>query len=459
MTFGDSLAWPLGIDPVHPVVPDGQRRLGTHEVRVAVRHDDWPRGDFTIVGAPILGLPVEGAAATFRHGLTEHGLISRTPDGRVAVALDETDPAWGEPALLQLVALAAHDGAPAIRVGLLGYGAIGAEHAHAIRDTAGLDLVAVCDTSAARIDAALETAPGARPYLDPELLLADPEVDAVIVSTPPDSHARWALSALDAGKHVVVEKPMALTTKECDAILARSDASGLAALVYQNRRFDPDFRALKKASADGLLGEIFHLEAFVGGYSHPCNFWHSDEAVSGGALFDWGSHIIDQVLDLIPGEVEYVTALEHKRHWIDVTNADHSRMTLVFAGGQEATFVHSDLAAALKPRWYVLGTRGAVVGDWRRASVIERSPVGTLVEDVLAPADSPPTVTLHSADGSVTVLSPPVGEPHPFHADLSLWLRYGFPPRVRGEQSRRVVSMLAAARESALLGGAAVKPS
>ncbi len=470
MSFRDSLPWPSGArldsvevlagDAVRPYLAPEQARLGLHEVRVDARLDGWPRGQLTMAAAPLTGLAADGAAATYRHGMTEHGLVARMPGDRVLVALEEGDPAWQDPAFLELVAVVAQEDAPpTVGIGLLGYGAIGAEHAQAILATPGLRLVAVCDTSAARVEAALATAPAARASSDPSDLLADPHVDAVIVSTPPNSHAQWALAALDAGKHVIVEKPMALTTAECDAILARAEELGLTALVYQNRRFDPDYRALKHVARVGLLGEVFHVEAFIGGYAHPCNYWHSDEAISGGALFDWGSHVIDQVLDLIPGEVQQVTALEQKRHWIDVTNADHSRMTLLFDGGQEATFIHSDLAAALKPRWYVLGTRGAVVGDWRTASVVARSPIGTLEEDVLAPADSPPTMSLHAPDGSVTVLSPPPAERHPFHADLALWLRYGLAPRVRGQQSRRVVAMLQAAQESALLGGAAVKPS
>ena len=134
-------------------------------------------------------------------------------------------------------------------------------------------------------------------------------------------------------------------------------------------------------------------------------------------------------------------------------------MTIVMEGGREATFIYSDLAAAIKPRWYVLGTKGAIVGDWRYERVITRSAIGTLDEDVLAPADSPPVMRFIAPDGSVTLLAPPPTEAYPFHADLALWLRWGIPPRVRGSESRRVVSVLQAAEESAALGGLPVKPS
>ncbi len=458
-----TLPWPDGTRPAEVALVSAQGQpLPRHEVRVRSRFPQWPRGDVLVMAEPIPGQPVSGALATFFHGLAEHALIARGSDDELLVALPEGSAAWADPAFLELLSAAAHSLRTPARsrgVGLLGFGAIGAEHARAVRETAGLHLVAVCDRDPARAAVALASDPDVRVHDSADELLDDPDVEVVVISTPPDSHAYWAMAALDRGKHVVVEKPMALSTRECDALIDRAQRDGLALSVYQNRRFDPDYAVIRDAVRAGRIGEVFHVEAFVGGYGHPCNYWHSDAGVSGGALFDWGSHIIDQVLDLVEGDVESVTAVNHKRVWHDVTNADHSRMTLHFEGGREATFVYSDLAAALKPRWYVLGTQGALTGEWRRESVVSRSAVGTLDEDVLAPADAPPRVRLHSPDGDVTQLAFRDVEPHPFHADLSLWLQCGLLPRVRGEQSRRVIAMLEAAEESARMGGLPVKPA
>ncbi len=448
---GESLRHRLG--PASTSLPE-------HELRVRSAIAGWPRGDVLVRAAPFTGLPADSAAAVFAHGQDDHGLIAVLPDGSLGVALDDDDPAWQDPRILELLVLASAPGEPReLGVGLLGYGAIGAEHAEAITATPGLRLVAVADTSSARLDSARTAWPGIDAFARADDLLAHGSVDVVIVSTPPSSHAQWAAAALDAGKHVVVEKPMALTSQECDELLQAGAQAGLTVAVYQNRRFDPDYRLIRAAVDAGRIGDVFHLEAFVGGYGHPCNYWHSEASVSGGALFDWGSHVIDQVLDLMDGDVDTVSAINHKRVWHDVTNADQARMTLHFSDGREATFIYSDLAAALKPRWYVLGTHGAITGEWRRESVIGRSAIGTLAEDVLAPADSPPRISLHSPSGDVTVLAPPPHEPHPFHSDLALALRFGIIPRVRGEQSRRVVAMLQAAEESAALGGQPVKPS
>ncbi len=362
-------------------------------------------------------------------------------------------------ALLQLVRVVG--GVPVadpVRVGLLGYGAIGHEHSRAVRAVDGLSLVAVCDTSQERLDLASQAAPGIATTTSAEELLERADVDLVVVSTPPSTHADWAMRAIAAGKHLVVEKPFAIRTEEADAVLAAARAADRLAVVYQNRRFDPDHLALRRAVRSGGLGQVFLLEAFVGGYGHPCNLWHSDEGVSGGAFYDWGSHVIDQILDLVDAPVEHVTASAHKLRWFDVTNADHSRVGIRFADGTEAQFIHSDLAAALKPRWYVLGTRGAVVGQWRTERVVSRNDIGTLVEDVLAPADSPPRMELHAGDGSITHLATPAAEPYAFHRELADHLRWGMPMTVTGEQSRRVLAVMEAARESAADAGRPVVP-
>lgn len=348
--------------------------------------------------------------------------------------------------------------APPVGVGLLGYGAIGHEHSRAVRQVPGLALAAVCDTSPDRRAAAAAIAPDVATTASADELIQRDDVDLVVVSTPPNTHGSWALKAIRAGKHVVVEKPFAIHTVEADEVLAEAEAAGVLAVVYQNRRYDPDYVALRELARSGALGEVFHVETFVGGYGHPCNLWHSDEETSGGAFYDWGSHVLDQLLDLVPADVEYVTATTHKRRWFDVTNADHSRVTVRFVGGVEGEFIHSDLAAALKPRWYVLGTRGAVVGHWRSEKVVSRSDIGTLVEDVLSPADSPAALDFYAANGSVMRVATPEPEPYAFHREVADRVRFGLPMSVTGTQSRRVLAVMEAARASADDDGRPVVP-
>jgi len=333
-----------------------------------------------------------------------------------------------------------------LRVGLLAYGAIGHEHNLAVQATPGLVLAAVCDTNPERLVAARELAPEAATFTDATEMLDAGLLDLVVVSTPPNSHAHWARQALERGIHVVLEKPMALTANECDDLIALAAAQDLLLIVYQNRRYDRDFVTLARLVNEGVLGEVFQYDCFVGGYSQPCTYWHSDVAVSGGAIFDWGSHFLDQMLTVMPGDVDFVTAMNHKRHWHHVTNADHAQVTVTFADGRQSTFVNSDLAAARRPKFYVLGTLGALVGDWDPAA----EP---------AVADLPAILTLHRPDGSREQIPLDTVADFAFHASLTSRLHDGVAMAVRTEHSRDVVSIMEAAEQSAARNGRPISPA
>lgn len=333
-----------------------------------------------------------------------------------------------------------------MRVGLLAYGAIGHEHNLAVQATDGLELTAVCDVNPERVAAALELAPDAVAFTDASQMLDSGLVDVVIVSTPPNTHHEWAVAALKRGIHVVLEKPMALTTQECDEAMALADERGLTLVVYQNRRFDRDFVTLRRLIQQGSIGEVFHYDSFVGGYSRPCDYWHSDAAVSGGAIFDWGSHYIDQILDILPQPVAHVSGLNHKRHWTHVTNADHATVTITFEDGTQAVFTNSDLSAARRPKYLVLGTTGAIVGEWDPAA----EP---------AVADLPARLFLHGVDGTREVVELDDVEPYLFHRELAAHLLTGQPMQVSARQSRNVVAIMEAAEESAMALGRPVEPA
>ncbi|MDT7547237.1 MAG: scyllo-inositol 2-dehydrogenase [Actinomycetota bacterium] len=414
--------------------------------------DLWPLQDKVADDVEVL--------LTANTGFTDHAVGTWRPATGIGVltvgstASTYADPAWHRLVHRILRRVAGISDGPPVRVGILGYGAIGHEHSAAIAVTEGLELAAVCDPNPLRVDAARELAPDVRGVED---LLVQDDVDLVIVSTPPNTHADWALRCLEAGKHVVVEKPFCLTVAEADRQIAAARDRGLTLAVYQNRRWDPDYLALKSVVRSGRIGEVFHYESFIGGYGHPCNYWHSDEAVSGGAIYDWGSHYLDWALDLFGQNVEWVSATTHKRVWHDVTNADHSRVLLHFVDGVEAEFTHSDLAAAMKPKFYVLGTQGALIGDWRQERVVARSSIGTLLEDRLAASDAPASLRVFTPDGaggtSETQLSIPAAPAQPFHRQLADALLSGEPMEITPEGSRRNIAVMQAATDSALIGG------
>ena len=332
-----------------------------------------------------------------------------------------------------------------IRVGLLAYGAIGHEHNQAVQNTDRLELLAVCATNPERVEAALELAPDATTYSDAAAMLDSGLLDLVVISTPPNSHYQWAKESLLRGIHVVLEKPMALTADQCDELILLASEKGLMLVVYQNRRFDDDFITMREIIRSGEIGDIYHYDSFVGGYSRPCDYWHSDVDVSGGAIFDWGSHFIDQILNIIPDDVAHVSGQNHKRVWNHVTNADHAHVTVTFTSGKQATFVHSDLAAARKPKFYVLGTEGAIIGDW--------DPAGEP-----AVADLPAILTVHHVDGTSRVAPSRPLEPHTFHRSIVEYLTNGTPMEINALQSRNVVAIMQAAEQSAMQNATPVAP-
>jgi predicted dehydrogenase/type 1 glutamine amidotransferase len=350
--------------------------------------------------------------------------------------------------------------APPVAVGLVGYGAIARAHAASIAATAGLRLGGVCDVSPERRE--LAAAEWHVPvHATGQSLFDDPDVGMVVVGTPPSAHADVVLAALAAGKHVVCEKPFALRVEEAIRMIDSAAARGLVLTVYQSRRWDPDYLALRDVVRSGRIGELFYMEAFVGGYSHPCDFWHSHEPVSGGMIYDWGSHYFDWVLQLFGDSVRTISAVAHKRVWHDVTNSDQVRVDMTFAGGAQATFLQSDIAAALKPKWYALGTRGAVVGEWRDETVATRGPGGELIEEHLAPTDSPARVKVMrpapEGGSHEEVLVLPRRDDGGFYRNLADHLAWDEALAVTADEAMRTVAVMEAATLSIARGGAQIE--
>lgn len=329
-----------------------------------------------------------------------------------------------------------------VGVGLVGYGAIARDHAASIGGVAGLRLGGVCDISLERRELAAREL-GVPVYADAGALFEDPDVGLVVIGTPPVAHADEVLAALSAGKDVVCEKPFALRIDEVDRMIDEAAARDRLLTVYQCRRWDPDYVALRNVVRSGGIGELFYMESFIGGYSHPCGFWHSHEPISGGTIYDWGSHYFDWILQLFPDAVRTVSAQAHKRVWHDVSNSDQVRVDLMFAGGAQASFLQSDIAGAMKPKWYLLGTRGAVVGEWRHEAV---------------PADFPARVKVfRPADGGGSheeSLALPARDDHGFYRNLADHLAWDEPLAVTAAEARRTVAVMESAARSIARGGA-----
>jgi predicted dehydrogenase len=386
----------------------------------------------------------------------------------VACGLGNTDKALGTPELAQLLARALRPDLSCcgrnIGVGIVGYGPLGGmgyHHGLGVTRTDGLELVAVVDPDLERRKAAETDFPGVRTHASVGELVQDDDVEVAFVATPPTHHAALTLDLLRAGQHVVCEKPLCLTVAEADLIIGTARAGDRVLTVHQNRRWDPDFVAVTRAVGAGLLGEVFNVETFVGGYAHPCRTWHSDTAVSGGAGYDWGSHHVDWALQLLGGMPRLVQAHGHKRVWHDVTNLDQIRIRMTWPDGREAEFLQSDIAAVRRPKFYVQGTAGTLVGSYRTITLEHIEPGRGYVATEAHHAEAPAELLLARYESgygiSETRLPPAIDQPFAFHRNLADHLHLGEPLAVTPTSVRRVIAVLEGAQRSSLAGGVPVE--
>lgn len=327
-----------------------------------------------------------------------------------------------------------------IRCAVIGYGGafnMGKNHLNWINQADGLRGVAACDTFPPRLESARLDFPDIRTYSNVEYLLADQNVDLVVIITPHNTHAELALQALRAGKHVVLEKPMCITIDEATEMIETAKANNLVLTTFHNRRQDGDYLAIKEVIEKGTIGDVFHVEAFMGGYGRPGDWWRSDKEISGGAFYDWGAHVVDWVLHFIPEKMESVTGFFHKRVWDHVTNEDQTQAIIRFAGGKLADIQISSIAYAKKPRFRILGTKGSIVDDWKGSFQV---------------------LTEH--DGYPAELTVPYKETHweAYYENLARHLLDGAPLEVTPESSRRIIAVLELAEKSSASGKAEPVP-
>jgi predicted dehydrogenase len=425
--------------------------------------------EFTVVDrfTPLIPLGGGKVVVDVSVALRDLAAVVETPVGSgrtVACGLGNTDDALRAPDLIQLLARALrpdlHCCGRRIGVGVVGYGPLGGmgyHHGLAVAGTDGLELVAVVDPSIDRRKAAETDFPGVRTYAAINELVKDEDVEVAFVATPPAHHVALTLALLRAGKHVACEKPLCLTLAEADQIVAAAAASARTLTVHQNRRWDPDFVALRRAVDAGLLGEVFNVETFVGGYAHPCRTWHSDSAVSGGAVYDWGSHHVDWILQLLGERPRLVQAHGHKRVWHDVTNLDQLRVRMAWGDGREAEFLQSDVAAVRRPKFYVQGTAGTLVGHYRSITLEGLEPGRGYVARPVHHAEAPAELLLARYESgygiSETRLPAAPEQPFAFHRNLADHLHMGEPLAVTPASVRKVIAVLEAARRSSDQGG------
>lgn len=246
---------------------------------------------------------------------------------------------------------------------IIGYGGMGSWHAQRLREIAGIELRGVYDIDPARN--ALAVSRGVRAYGSAQELLNDSAVDFVTVAVPNDQHLPVCRQAMRAGKHVVCEKPVALSHAELAEMIAVSKACGVVFTVHQNRRWDEDYLIAKKLYTEGTLGPVFNIESRVHGSRGIPGDWRNRKACGGGMVLDWGVHLLDQILQMValPIETVYATLSYVTNEECD----DGFKVLLGFEGGLSAQIEVGTSNFVSLPRWYIEGENGtAVIEDFEK---------------------------------------------------------------------------------------------
>jgi len=329
-----------------------------------------------------------------------------------------------------------------IRVGVIGYGGafnMGREHLKEMR-AAGMTPAAVAELDPARLAVATADFPGIATFASVADMLKKADIDLVTIITPHNTHAKLGRQCLRAGKHVVCEKPLALTTAECDAMIADAKKAGVVLSTYHNRHWDGwILRALELVKKKKSIGRIYKIDARMGRRELPGDWWRTSRSISGGILYDWGVHLLEYGLQLADSEIVEVSGYARRGYWAPRTkwkadtNEDEAVAIVRFRNGIWMNLCLTALDSNPKPGFLeITGTEGSYVITHQSYTITHREGSKAVVEE------GP-----HAAN-----------EWNRFYENIAAHLVHGKPLAITPEWSRRPIHILDLAVQSAKIGRA-----
>jgi scyllo-inositol 2-dehydrogenase (NADP+) len=335
--------------------------------------------------------------------------------------------------------------AQTISVGILGFGLAGSTfHCPLITAEPRLKIRAIASSRGAEISRAL---PGAVVHASAPSLIADPDIDLVVVATPDATHASLACTAILAGKHVVVDKPLGVSSAECAALLALARESKRVLTVFHNRRWDGDFKTVAAIVRSGRLGDI-KLASLAWDRFRPAvgRGWRDQSTDPWGALLNLGPHLMDQAL-LLFGRPEAIAAdigIQRRAG----RSPDYFAITLLY-GSLRVLLSVSILVADARPRFAIHGTRGSFVKygiDPQEDNLRLGVPVG-------APGFGADPESAHglltTIDAAAQRIPTEDGDWRPFYSQVAAAIADGAPPPVDPNDALDGIELIELARCSA----------
>lgn len=333
-----------------------------------------------------------------------------------------------------------------IRTGLIGFGLGGtAFHAPLIHAVPELDLAAIVTS---RADAVRERYRQVNVVPEVATLLADPAIELVVVSTPNDTHFPLARAALEAGKHVVIDKPFANSVAEAEALVALAETQGKMLSVFHNRRWDSDFLTVKKLLDQGALGDVTLYEARWDRFRPALrDSWHETAGPGGGVLIDLGPHLIDQTLALF-GPPESVTAdiiAQREGSLVD----DYFDLTLHY-GRMRALLSSASIIPAPRPRFAAHGTKASFVKHGLDPQEMQLRGGGRADDPGHGIEDPAGYGVLTSSDGTRQSIVSERGDYRLFYSGVARAIARHVPPPVSPSDALAGLRIIELARQSAV---------
>jgi predicted dehydrogenase len=346
-----------------------------------------------------------------------------------------------------------------VKLGIVGFGFMGHCDAEMLKTfpKEEIELIAVADTDPKQLT---DVPKGVEIYHSIEEMLEKADINTVMISTPNPSHLEMVEKSAAAGKHIICEKPAAMTTAQFDRMVEVTKENQVLFTVHQQRRWDTDYRIMKEVYDRHLVGDIYVIKSQLYGFNGNMHDWHIYPEMGGGMLYDWGVHLIDQILDMVDAPIESLYA--DMRNVVNERVDDYFNILIKFGNGITAEIELGTYYLTPKRAWFIGGNKGSALIDGfggegkivRTAHLLENVPgkitmtaagptrsfgpagPGLLTEEAL------PEVEVNQRDYFVHFLKAFRGEEELI---------------VKPEQVRRVLCVMEAVRESAKTGKAVME--
>lgn len=336
------------------------------------------------------------------------------------------------------------------KFGIIGFGFMGHEHANMLANFQDeIELAAVADTNPEQLADAPE---GVRTYATADELIANETLDTIIISTPNPSHLEMVKKTAAAKINTICEKPAAMSVAEFDEMVRVTKEAGIIFTIHHQRRWDYDYRIMKEVYDKHMVGDVYLIKSQLYGVNGNMHDWHIYPEMGGGMLYDWGVHLIDQILNMVDSEVDSVFA--DIQNVINENVDDYFKLIFKFKNGVTTEIELGTYYLTPKRAWFMGGNGGSAIIDGFGGE-------GTIVHTTRLLENVPGKITMTAA-GPTRSFGPPAPgvlyeEPLP-EVNVShknYWEHYLKALKgeeeivIKPQQVRRVLCMMDAVRESA----------